>query len=48
MTGRVVRIIILILLVFWNMSLKTYTWYLAQTPEKPFCYYSVLNKNVLS
>ena len=47
MSGRVVGIIIL-LLMFWNMSMINYTLCLAQPPEKPFCYYSVLNKNVLS
>ena len=34
--------IILILLMFWNMSLNNYTQYLAQPWEKPFCYYSLL------
>ena len=47
MSGRVVGIIIL-LLIFWNMSRNNYTRCLAQPQEKPFCYYCVLNKNVLS
>ena len=46
MSGRAVGII-LILLMFWNMFLNNYIWCLAQSPEKPFCYYSVLNKKCL-
>ena len=39
---------IILTFIFWNMSLNNYTRCPAQPPEKHFCYYSVLNKNVLS
>ena len=39
MLGLVVGIIILILFMFWNMSLNNYTRCLAQPSENPFCYY---------
>ena len=48
MSGWAVGIIILILLIFRNMSRYNYTWWLALPLEKFFCYNPVLNKNVLS